>query len=168
MFYFPSSAAIMATSTAVPGTPANARRRRPRRRRQDKPPLTARLVIDDHIKTDVGIISEDLFTDLFPHLQNSGLPFLEIPLISPVLKFVFARQLQEKRHLPIPSTLRSLPGHQPTPLSPRTGRSSPSRSRPHSPAARCSSPSRHCPSSPSPRTSRKLPPRGSQARAETA
>ncbi|KAM7207684.1 hypothetical protein V8F20_001951 [Naviculisporaceae sp. PSN 640] len=61
----------MATSTIVPSTPANARKRRPRRRRQDKPPLTARLVIDDHVKTDVGIVSEDLFADLFPNLQTS-------------------------------------------------------------------------------------------------
>lgn len=42
-----------------------------RRRRQDKPALTARLVLGDHVKSDVGILSEDLFADLFPHLQHS-------------------------------------------------------------------------------------------------
>ncbi|KAK3899301.1 hypothetical protein C8A05DRAFT_37095 [Staphylotrichum tortipilum] len=47
------------------------RRRRPRRRRQDKPALPARLVLDDHVKTDVGIVSEDLFAELFPHLQDA-------------------------------------------------------------------------------------------------
>lgn len=47
------------------------RRRRVRRRRQDKPAVSARLVLDDHIKTDVGIISEDLFAELFPHLADS-------------------------------------------------------------------------------------------------
>ncbi len=46
------------------------RRRRARRRRQDKPALSARLVLDDHVKTDVGIVSEDLFAELFPHLHD--------------------------------------------------------------------------------------------------
>lgn len=50
------------------------RRRRPRRRRQDKPALSARLVLDDHVKTDVGIVSEDLFAELFPHLQDGSWP----------------------------------------------------------------------------------------------
>ncbi|KAK3335504.1 hypothetical protein B0T19DRAFT_364011 [Cercophora scortea] len=53
-----------------PDVVAGARRRRPRRRRQDKPALSARLVLDDHVKSDVGIISDDLFADLFPHLQQ--------------------------------------------------------------------------------------------------
>ncbi|KAK3694027.1 hypothetical protein B0T22DRAFT_59289 [Podospora appendiculata] len=53
-----------------PDVVAGARRRRPRRRRQDKPALSARLVLDDHVKSDVGIISDDLFADLFPHLQH--------------------------------------------------------------------------------------------------
>lgn len=45
-----------------------AQRRRRRRRRQDKPSIPARLVLDDHVKGDVGILSDDLFADLFPHL----------------------------------------------------------------------------------------------------
>lgn len=45
-------------------------RKRKRRRRQDKPAIAARLVLDDHVKGDVGILSEDLFADLFPHLKN--------------------------------------------------------------------------------------------------
>ncbi|KAJ9157524.1 Peroxisomal biogenesis factor 6 [Pleurostoma richardsiae] len=45
-------------------------RKRKRRRRQDKPAIAARLVLDDHVKGDVGILSEDLFADLFPNLQT--------------------------------------------------------------------------------------------------
>lgn len=45
-------------------------RKRKRRRRQDKPAISARLVLDDHVKGDVGILSEDLFSDLFPHLTH--------------------------------------------------------------------------------------------------
>lgn len=41
-------------------------RKRKRRRRQDKSAINARLVLDDHVKGDVGILSEDLFKDLFP------------------------------------------------------------------------------------------------------
>jgi hypothetical protein len=44
-----------------------------RRRRQDKPPISARLVLDDHVKGDVGILSDDLFADLFPYLQHHGI-----------------------------------------------------------------------------------------------
>lgn len=45
-------------------------RKRKRRRRQDKPAIAARLVLDDHVKGDVGILSQDLFADLFPHLRH--------------------------------------------------------------------------------------------------
>jgi hypothetical protein len=58
----------------MPASDAPARTRRLRRRRQDKPALTARLVLDDHIKTDVGIVSEDLFAELFPHLRDGWFP----------------------------------------------------------------------------------------------
>lgn len=46
-------------------------RKRKRRRRQDKPAIAARLVLDEHVKGDIGILSEDLFADLFPHLSHS-------------------------------------------------------------------------------------------------
>lgn len=49
-------------------------RKRRRRRRQDKPAISARLVLDDHVKGDVGILSDDLFVDLFPHLQDGKQP----------------------------------------------------------------------------------------------
>ncbi|KAL3953748.1 hypothetical protein ACCO45_011704 [Purpureocillium lilacinum] len=47
-------------------------KRNGRRRRQDKPAISARLVLDDHIKGDVGILSQDLFADLFPQLGDAG------------------------------------------------------------------------------------------------
>ncbi|OAA38619.1 Peroxisomal biogenesis factor 6 [Metarhizium rileyi] len=45
---------------------------RRRRRRQDKPAISARLVLDDHVKNDIGIISEDLLLDLFPCLKDAS------------------------------------------------------------------------------------------------
>lgn len=44
--------------------------RKRKRRRQDKPAISARLVLDDHVKGDAGIFSEDLFADLFPALAQ--------------------------------------------------------------------------------------------------
>ncbi|KAK1239022.1 hypothetical protein MKX08_006083 [Trichoderma sp. CBMAI-0020] len=52
------------------GAPVVSHKRRNRRRRQDKPAITARLVLDDRTKGDVGFLSDDLFSDLFPHLAN--------------------------------------------------------------------------------------------------
>ncbi|KAI9788807.1 MAG: peroxisomal assembly protein [Candelina submexicana] len=37
-----------------------------RRRGQDRPPISARLLLDEGLKGDVGIVSEDLFAELFP------------------------------------------------------------------------------------------------------
>ncbi|KAI0137009.1 peroxisomal biogenesis factor 6 [Xylariales sp. AK1849] len=55
---------------AAPEHISTAHRKRRRRRRQDKPSIPVRLVLDDHVKGDVGILSDDLFADLFPHLSN--------------------------------------------------------------------------------------------------
>ncbi|KAI0854248.1 AAA-domain-containing protein [Daldinia vernicosa] len=63
----------MATPTRDPG----ALRKRRRRRRQDKPALPAKLVLDNHMKGDVGILSKNLFADLFPHLQNGDTDSVE-------------------------------------------------------------------------------------------
>lgn len=49
--------------------------KRKRRRRQDKPAVSARLVLDDHVKGDVGIFSEDLFSELFPGSATGRTPF---------------------------------------------------------------------------------------------
>lgn len=45
-------------------------RKRKRRRRHDKGPTNARLVLDEHVRGDVGILSEDLFRELFPGLAQ--------------------------------------------------------------------------------------------------
>ncbi|KAL7629446.1 peroxisomal assembly protein [Parahypoxylon ruwenzoriense] len=57
---------------AAPSRESITHRKRRRRRRQDKPAISARLVLDDHVKGDVGILSDDLFADLFPHLQDES------------------------------------------------------------------------------------------------
>ncbi|KAK2629308.1 hypothetical protein QTJ16_000128 [Diplocarpon rosae] len=47
--------------------------RKRKRRRPDKSSISARLVLDEHVKGDVGILAEDLFADLFPALaQENG------------------------------------------------------------------------------------------------
>ncbi|KUJ11050.1 AAA-domain-containing protein [Mollisia scopiformis] len=45
--------------------------RKRKRRRLDKSAISARLVLDDHVKGDVGILSEDLFADLFPTIADA-------------------------------------------------------------------------------------------------
>jgi peroxin-6 len=44
--------------------------RKRKRRRQDKSAISARLVLDDHVKGDVGILSEDLFAELLPSIAE--------------------------------------------------------------------------------------------------
>ncbi|ROW16285.1 hypothetical protein VPNG_01851 [Cytospora leucostoma] len=56
---------------ATLASPNVSHRKRKRRRRQDKPAIAARLVLDDHVRGDVGILSADLYADLFPH-SNHG------------------------------------------------------------------------------------------------
>jgi peroxin-6 len=48
-------------------------RKRRRRRRVDRPATSARLLLDDRMKGEVGVLSEDLFTDLFPGFKASGM-----------------------------------------------------------------------------------------------
>lgn len=47
-------------------------RKRRRRRRVDQPAITARLLLDDRMKGEVGILSDDLFNDLFPWAHETG------------------------------------------------------------------------------------------------
>ncbi|KAK0860645.1 peroxisomal assembly protein [Friedmanniomyces endolithicus] len=48
-------------------------KRKRRRRRQDKPPTSAHLFIDSSLRGDVGVLSEDLWLDLFPrHTAQDG------------------------------------------------------------------------------------------------
>lgn len=51
--------------------PVNPRKRR-RRRRLDRPAISARLLLDDRLKGEVGVLSEDLFGDLFPGAKLDG------------------------------------------------------------------------------------------------
>lgn len=48
-------------------------RKRRRRRRLDRPPISARLLLDDRVKGEVGVLSEDLYDDLFPGFRTKGL-----------------------------------------------------------------------------------------------
>lgn len=44
-----------------------ARRKRRRRRRADRPPVSAHLLLDERMEHGVGIVSDDLLRELFPH-----------------------------------------------------------------------------------------------------
>ena len=57
-------------SISVQQPPISKRLKRKRRRRQDKDAIFARLVLDEHVKGDVGIVAEDLFNELFPAFAN--------------------------------------------------------------------------------------------------
>ncbi|KAF2498943.1 peroxisomal biogenesis factor 6 [Lophium mytilinum] len=50
--------------------PLNPRKRR--RRRPDRPAISARLLLDERMKGEVGVLSEDLFADLFPESRQSS------------------------------------------------------------------------------------------------
>lgn len=60
--------------TTLDATAATLGKRKRRRRREDKPAVSARLVLDDHVKGDVGYLSEDLYLELFPQLRHGELP----------------------------------------------------------------------------------------------
>jgi len=48
------------------------KRKRRRRRRLDRPAISARLLLDDRSKGEVGVLSDDLFADLFPAARDNG------------------------------------------------------------------------------------------------
>ncbi|KAF1996259.1 AAA-domain-containing protein [Amniculicola lignicola CBS 123094] len=58
----------MEASSGLP----NPRKRRRRRRRLDRPAISARLLLDDRMKGEVGVLSEDLFADLFPGQKDTS------------------------------------------------------------------------------------------------
>jgi peroxin-6 len=43
------------------------------RRRLDRPPISARLLVDDRLQGQAGVLSEDLFTDLFRGYDFTGM-----------------------------------------------------------------------------------------------
>ncbi|KAJ4343193.1 peroxisomal assembly protein [Didymella glomerata] len=53
--------------------PVNPRKRR-RRRRLDRPAISARLLLDERLKGEVGVLSEDLFVDLFGRGAGASTP----------------------------------------------------------------------------------------------
>lgn len=52
--------------------PKRRRRKATRRRLRNKAPISARLVLDQHLRGDVGILSDDLVADLFPDVNLAG------------------------------------------------------------------------------------------------
>jgi peroxin-6 len=47
-------------------------RKRRRRRRLDRPPVSGRVLLDDRKKGEVGELSEDLVADLFRSYRDTG------------------------------------------------------------------------------------------------
>lgn len=52
--------------------PKRRRRKATRRRLRNRAPISARIVLDQHFRGDVGVLSDDLVTDLFPDLDLAG------------------------------------------------------------------------------------------------
>jgi len=49
-------------------------RKRKRRRGTEKPAIHAQLIFEDRLKGDIGLVSEDIFADLFPsHPPRQGI-----------------------------------------------------------------------------------------------
>jgi len=49
-------------------------RKRKRRRGAEKPAIHAQLIFEDSLRGDVGLVSEDVFADLFPsHSPRQGI-----------------------------------------------------------------------------------------------
>ena len=54
--------------------PPNNPRKRKRRRVAEQPAIHAQLILDHRLKGDVGLVSEDIFADLFPsHPPRPGI-----------------------------------------------------------------------------------------------
>ena len=89
--------------------------KRKRRRREDKPAISARLYLDSSLKGEVGVLSEDLVNDLYPkHNAQDGAiiygavtPWTPTPSVSENTWTVlpFRRLQKDEKQLP-PSTLR--------------------------------------------------------------
>lgn len=151
--------------------------KRKRRRRQDKPAIAARLVLDDHVKGDVGILSEDLFADLFPHLRHGkSLYTLLVPNYN--CASCANRATRSQMTTTAPTTMRRLcptsymlpsrPGHPMQPPTLQIGPLSPSHTPPPSRTRPCNSPRRLSPSNPLRRTSNKSRRPNYRATAEAA
>lgn len=60
----------MATE-AAPAAPAH-KHRRMRKRVRTRSPITGRLLLDNHLRGDTAVLSDDLVTDLFPNVNLTG------------------------------------------------------------------------------------------------
>ncbi|KAF2724938.1 AAA-domain-containing protein [Polychaeton citri CBS 116435] len=58
--------------------------KRKRRRRADKPAISAKLYLDSSLKGEQGVLSQDLVDDLYPYLANLGGIGLEGPLYAAI------------------------------------------------------------------------------------
>ena len=100
----------MAYDNPQPGT-----LKRKRRRREDKPAISARLYLDSNLKGEIGVLSEDLVQDLYPGYRNAGDPKLYAALTpwtpnaspseSSWTLLPFRTALKDERQLPA-STIR--------------------------------------------------------------
>lgn len=54
------------------GEPNAGSLKRKRRRREDKPAISARLYLDSNLKGETGVLSEDLYTDLYPAQRSAN------------------------------------------------------------------------------------------------
>ena len=88
--------------------------KRKRRRRDDKPALSARLYLDSNLKGEIGVLSEDLLQDLFPGSGDLGdqqlhaclAPWTPNPSTSDSWTILpFRKALKDERQLPA-STIR--------------------------------------------------------------
>ncbi|KAF2480366.1 hypothetical protein BDY17DRAFT_255365 [Neohortaea acidophila] len=89
--------------------------KRKRRRREDKPAISARLYLDVNLKGEVGVLSEDLLQDLYPFLAGPDdatvyaaiTPWTPNPSLSdsPWTLLPFRKPRKTERQLP-PSTIR--------------------------------------------------------------
>jgi hypothetical protein len=61
----------MATE-AVPAAPVHKHRRAMRKRIRARSPISGRLLLDNHLRGDTAVLSDDLVTDLFPNVNLTG------------------------------------------------------------------------------------------------
>jgi peroxin-6 len=95
--------------------PATGTLKRKRRRREDKPAISARIFLDSSLKGEVGMLSEDLVNDLYPKhtagdsntLYAAVTPWVPNPSATESSWCIlpFRRQSKEEKQLP-PSTVR--------------------------------------------------------------
>lgn len=94
-------------------SPTSGTLKRKRRRRADKPAIAARLFLDNNLRGEVGVLSEDLVSDLYPrHDSQDGsqlyiaiTPWSPNPSITESSWSVLPFRIQSKNELP-PSTVR--------------------------------------------------------------